>query len=86
MSSLNKAVLPGYSAYRSIMSHETAIYLDKADVTSAETVGEVKSGPQVIPEIVENAGKPEDLIPLPLDALGIDDAADLDASSDPEDE
>lgn len=89
MSSLGKPVLPGYEAYRSVMSNETAVYLKDTPAASTE-VSSRKSPPpsNVISTVVKKATLPSDLVPLPFDknGLAIDDAADLEASSDPEDD
>lgn len=78
---MNRVVLPGYDKYRSIMSNETRVYVSPPPEKKIVTI-------DVIPVVVKEAALTNDLVRIPLDItdLHIDDAADLEASSDPEDE
>jgi hypothetical protein len=79
-----KAVLPGYDKYAAVMSNETRGYVQAPPERKVVVI-------DVIPTVLKGATPTTDLVKIPLEltereALGIDDAADLEASSDPEDE
>ena len=88
MSSLSRAVLPVYNKYSSIMSHETRPYVTTPLSSQVIQPEKKVATSDVIPVVVKDATPVSDLVKIPLDLvdLATDDAADLEASSDPDDD
>lgn len=74
-----RVVLPGYDSYRSVLSHETAVYQstdkstalsrERAEGLSSVSASQKASTTSVIETIVTNMATPEDKVPLAKELL-----------------